>query len=107
MLAFGAFVLGLALPALRTLAFVTLVFGSQAMIYAIRGRPHLWSIRPSLLLAGSSVMDVAIACVLAVAGIAMEPLPAAVVASTLAAACAFAVALDLVKWPVFARLRIT
>jgi H+-transporting ATPase len=106
-LALGTFVLGLALPSLQTLAFVTLVFGSQAMIYAIRGRPHLWSIRPSLLLAGSSVIDVAVACGLAVAGIAMQPLSAAVVASTLGAACAFAVALDLVKWPVFARLGIT
>jgi H+-transporting ATPase len=106
-LAFGTFVLGLPLPSLQTLTFITLVFGSQAVIYAIRGRPHLWSIRPGLLLAGSSVIDVAIACVLAVAGIAMEPLSAAVVASTLAAACAFAMVLDMVKWPVFARLGIT
>ncbi len=53
------------------------------------------------------MIDVAIACGLAVAGIAMEPLSAAVDASTLAAACAFAVALDLIKWPVFARLGIT
>ena len=105
-LAFGILVLGLALPALQTLTFVTLVFGSQAMIYAIRGRPHLWSIRPSVLLAGSSVIDAAIASFLAVAGIAMEPLSAIVVGATLAAACAFAVALDLVKWPVFARLGI-
>ena len=105
-LAFGIFVLGLALPPLQTLAFVTLVFGSQAMIYVIRGRPHLWSIRPSPLLAGSSVIDAAIACFLAVSGIAMAPLSATVVGATLAAACAFAVALDLVKWPVFARLGI-
>jgi H+-transporting ATPase len=105
-LAVGTFALDLPLPALQTLTFVTLVFGSQAMIYAIRGRPHLWSIRPSLLLAGSSVVDIAIACVLAVAGIAMTPLPAVVVGVTLAAACVFALALDLVKWPVFAHLQI-
>jgi H+-transporting ATPase len=105
-LAVGTFVVGLPLPALQTLTFVTLVFGSQAMLYAIRGRPHLWSIRPSLLLAGSSVVDIGIACVLAIAGIAMTPLPAVLVGATLAAACAFALALDLVKWPVFVRLRI-
>jgi H+-transporting ATPase len=105
-LAVGVFVLDLPLPALQTLSFVTVVFGSQAMIYAIRGRPHLWSIRPSLLLAGSSVLDVAIACILAIAGIAMAPLPASVVAETLAASCVFAVALDLVKWPAFMRLGI-
>jgi H+-transporting ATPase len=105
-LAVGVFALDLPLPALQTLSFVTVVFGSQAMIYAIRGRPHLWSIRPSLLLAGSSVLDVAIACILAVAGIAMAPLSASVVAATLAASCVFAVALDLIKWPVFMRLGI-
>jgi H+-transporting ATPase len=105
-LAVGVFVLDLPLPALQTLSFVTVVFGSQAMIYAIRGRPHLWSIRPSLLLAGSSLLDVAIACGLAIAGIAMAPLSAPVVVETLAASCVFAVALDLVKWPAFMRLGI-
>jgi H+-transporting ATPase len=105
-LAVGVFVLDLPLPALQTLSFVAVVFGSQAMIYAIRGRPHLWSIRPSLLLAGSSLLDVAIACGLAIAGIAMAPLSASVVVETLAASCVFAVALDLVKWPAFMRLGI-
>jgi hypothetical protein len=36
----------------------------------------------------------------------MVPLSASVVAATLAAACVFAVVLDIVKWPVFARLGI-
>jgi H+-transporting ATPase len=106
-LAVGVFTLDLPLPTLQTLSFVTLVFGSQAMIYAIRGRPHLWSIRPSLLLAGSSVLDVAIACILAIGGIAMAPLPAVVIAATLAASCLLALALDLIKWPVFVRLGIS
>jgi H+-transporting ATPase len=70
-LAVGTFALRFRTPALQTLSFVSLVFGSQAMIYAIRGRPHLWSIRPSLWLAGSSLLDVAIACILALAGIAL------------------------------------
>jgi len=30
-------------PALRTEAFVALVFGSQATIYSIRERRHLWT----------------------------------------------------------------
>jgi H+-transporting ATPase len=105
-LAFGTFALRLTAPALQTLSFVSLVFGSQAVIYAIRGRPHLWSIRPSLWLAGSTLLDVAIACILALSGIVLAPLPAMVVAATLAAAGAFAVVLDLVKRPVFARLGI-
>ncbi len=72
--------------ALRTLAFVALVFGSQATIYAIRQRRHLWGSRPSLWLAASSVADIAIASILAIGGIAMTPLPVLVVAGTLAAA---------------------
>jgi len=92
--------------ALRTLAFTALVFGGQATIYAIRERRHLWGSRPSLWLAASSVADVLIASILAVGGIAMAPLSALVVAGTLAAASVFAFALDMVKVPVFARLRI-
>ncbi len=105
-LAVGKFGMNLGTGALRTLAFTALVFGGQATIYAIRERRHLWGSRPSLWLAASSVADVLIASILAVGGIAMAPLSALVVAGTLAAASVFAFALDMVKVPVFARLRI-
>jgi H+-transporting ATPase len=105
-LAVGHYGLRLGPEALRTLAFATLVFGSQATLYAIRGRRRLWGSRPSLWLALSSVADVAIASTLAIAGIAMTPLPALTVAAVLAAAVAFAVVLALVKAPVFAHLKI-
>ena len=105
-LAVGRFEMNLGTEALRTLAFVVLVFGSQATLYAIRQRRHLWGSSPSLWVAVSSVADIAIASTLAVGGIAMTPLPALVVAGTLAAAAAFAFVLDLVKVPVFARLGI-
>jgi magnesium-transporting ATPase (P-type) len=77
-LAVGKFGMNLGTEALRTLAFVVLVFGSQATLCAIRHRRHLWGIRPSLWLAVSSVADIAIASTLAVGGIAMMPLPALV-----------------------------
>ena len=105
-LAIGHFGLKLGTEALRTLAFAALVFSSQATIYAIRGRRHLWGSRPSVWLALSSLTDVALASTLAVAGIAMSPLPIWVIAVALAAAAAFAVVLAMVKVPVFARLRI-
>jgi len=105
-LAVGKFALDLGIEALRTLTFVALVFGSQATIYVIRERRHLWSSRPSLWLAASSVVDVVIAVTLSVGGIAMTPLPALVVAGTLASAAAFAFVLDMAKAPVFARLNI-
>jgi H+-transporting ATPase len=106
-LAVGKFEMDLGIEALPTLAFVVLVFGSQATLYAIRERRHLWDSRPSLWLAVSSVADIAIASTLAVGGIAMMPLPALVVAGTLAAAVTFAFVLDFVKVAVFARLRIS
>ncbi|MHB8404426.1 MAG: HAD-IC family P-type ATPase [Gammaproteobacteria bacterium] len=105
-LAVGKFGLDLGIEALRTLAFVVLVFGSQATLYAIRQRRHLWGIRPSLWLAVSSVADVGIASTLAVGGIAMTPLPPLLVAATFVAAAVFAVILDLAKIPVFSHLKI-
>jgi len=106
-LAFGAYRMGFAINALQTLAFVVIVFGNQATTYTNRERRHLWSSRPSIWLLLSSVADLLIASILAVAGIAMTPLPAWVVAGTLAAAVVFAILLDLVKAPVFQRLGIT
>ena len=105
-LAIGKFEMGLGIEALRTLAFTTLVFGSQATIYAIRQRRHLWGSRPSLWLAVSSVTDILIASILSIEGIVMAPLPAWIVACTLAAAVAFAVVADLLKVPAFRGLGI-
>ncbi len=106
-LAVGKLALNLGTAGLRTLCFVALVFGSQATIYAIRQRRHLWGSRPSLWLAGSSMADVLIATALAIGGIAMTPLPVSAVAGVFAAAAVFTFVLDAVKVPVFARLGIT
>ncbi len=105
-LAVGKFELGLGIGALRTLSFIGLVFGSQATIYAIRQRRHMWGSRPSPWLAASSAADILIASILAVGGIAMMPLPVLTIACTLAAAAAFALVLDMAELPVFARLGI-
>jgi H+-transporting ATPase len=96
-LACGEFGLNLDINALRTLVFVALVFGSQATIYAIRQRRHLWGSHPSLWLVASSVADVMIASVFAASGIAMAPLSPLVIAGMLGAAVAFAFVFDLVK----------
>ena len=104
---FGAYRVGLEIDALRTLAFLAIVFGNQATMYANRERRRLWSSRPSAWLVASSVGDLLIASTLAVAGIAMTALPAMLVVETLLAAIAFAVVIDTVKVPVFRRLGIT
>ena len=105
-LAVGRFALGLQIGALQTLTFVVLVFGSQATLYAIRQRRHMWGSRPSVWLLASSVVDIVTALVLAVQGIAMTALSVALIAKVLGAAVIFALVLDAVKIPVFAHLRI-
>jgi H+-transporting ATPase len=105
-IAMGKFGLHLTTGALQTLAFITLVFGGQATIYAIRGHRNILGARPSFWLALSSVADIAIASTLAVAGIATISLPILVVTGTFAAALVFGVVLDILKLPLFARFGI-
>ena len=105
-LAFGKFRLGLGVDALRTVAFVAIVFGNQATTYTNRERQRLGSARPSRWLIGSSVADVSIASTLAICGIAMTPLPALAVGGALAAAAVFAFIADFAKVPLFKRLGI-
>ncbi|MGD0144510.1 MAG: divalent cation transporter, partial [Rhizomicrobium sp.] len=105
-LAFGVYRMGFDTGALRTLAFIVIVFGNQATTYTNRERRHLWSSRPSNWLILSSAADLSIASGLAIGGVAMAPLPVWVVAATLAAAAVFALGLDMVKVPVFRRLKI-
>jgi hypothetical protein len=103
-LVFGAYRMGYDINTLRTLAFVVIVFGNQATTYNNRERRRLWSSRPSLWLAASSVVDIGIATTLSVGGFAMTPLPVWLVGATLAVAILFAFLMDLIKVPVFARL---
>jgi H+-transporting ATPase len=106
-LAVGKFELHLGIEALQTLSAVAIVFGSQATTYVVRGRQHLWGLRPSVWLVLSSVADILIISTLAFLGIAMAPLPVAIIAAEFGAALAFGVVMDLIKIPVFARLRIS
>ncbi len=107
LLAVGKFQLHLDIAALQTLCVVGIVFGSQATTYVIRGRQHLWGLRPSAWLVVSSVADVLVISTLAALGIAMAPLPVAIIAGEFAAAVAFGALLDVAKIPIFARLHIS
>jgi H+-transporting ATPase len=105
-LAIAKFRLGFGIEMLRTVAFVVIVFGNQATTYTNRERQRLGSSPPSLLLVGSSILDLSIAATLAVCGIAMAGLPLFVVAGILVSAAVFAFLLDLAKVPLFRRLKI-
>jgi H+-transporting ATPase len=104
----GQSLLGLDMAAVQTLAFISIVFGNQATTYAVRSRRRLWSSpRPSRWLAVSSVADLLIASALAILGVLMAPLPALAVLGVLVGAVVFALAVDMLKVPVFRRLQIT
>jgi H+-transporting ATPase len=105
-LAAGKFRMGFGIEALRTLAMVALVFGSEATLYSIRERGRLWSSRPSLLVVVSTVCDILIISTLVTRGIAMSPLSIFVVGGTLVGAAVFTFILDFAKVPVFKRLGI-
>jgi H+-transporting ATPase len=89
---------------MQTLAFVLIVFGKQATTYTNRERQRMGSCRPGRWLIGSSVVDLVIASMLAICGIAMAPLPILLVGGMLLAAAVFAFIVDFATVPVFKRL---
>jgi H+-transporting ATPase len=89
---------------LRTLTAIVLVYGGQAITYAVRDRRHFWGPRPTKWLAVSTCADIIFISVLANRGIAMAPLSLTVLATTLGAAVMFWMVLDIVKIPTFAKL---
>jgi H+-transporting ATPase len=105
-LAVGKYEMRLGVEALRTLSVVAIVYAGQSTLYAIRGRRHVWGLRPTVWVVLSSVADVMIISTLAIRGIAMVPLPFSVIAGEFGAAVVFGLILVGVKLPVFARLEI-
>jgi len=106
MLALGKLELGLGASELQTLAFVTLVFGSQGLMYVVRERRRLWSSMPSKWVVASSCADMAIATTLALSGTLMAALPWRLLLALFAATAAFTLILDQIKRPVTARFRV-
>jgi H+-transporting ATPase len=106
--AIGYYGLRLELREVQTVAFVALVSGNQATMYAIRARGRIWSLPgPSRWLIASSVLDLAIAMTLATVGVLMAPVHLTVVLLTVAGAILFAGLVDGVKCVTFRHLHIT
>ncbi len=106
MLWVGKFKLGLAPEELQTFAFVTVLFGSQGLIYVLRERRHLWSSMPSKWVFASSAADIGIVTALALSGSLMAPLPWRLLLAIFAAVAAFTLILDQVTRPVTALFKI-
>jgi H+-transporting ATPase len=106
MLAVGKFTLGLGPQEIQTLAFVTLVFGNQAVLYVLRERRHMWCSKPGAWVLASSALDIGVVSALAWSGTLMAPLPMGIVAAVFTAAAGFAVVLDQIKVPVMRAFKI-
>jgi H+-transporting ATPase len=103
----GKFGMGFDITGLQTLTFVSLVFGNQAAVYMARSRRRLWSApHPSHWLILSSIADILICSTLSIGGLLMTPLPTLAVVGTLAGAVALALLADMVKVPLFHRLKL-
>jgi len=82
---------------LQTFAFVTLLFGSQGLIYVLRERRSFWSSMPSKWVLAATAVDIGIVTVLALSGTLMEPLPWQLLLGIAVATAAFALILDQIK----------
>ncbi len=105
-LAMGKFQFGFSPAELQTLAFVTLVFGNQAVLFVLRERRHIWSSRPSNWILASSAADIAIVAALTLSGTLMAAVTWRVLVAVFVAATGFALILDQIKRPVTAVFKI-
>ena len=106
-LAIGKFEMHYGIDTLRTLTAIVLVYGSQSITYAVRDRRHFWGLRPTKWLVLSTCADMLFISVLANRGIAMAPLSLAVLAIILGASSVFWMVLNLIKIPIFAKLKLS
>ncbi len=105
-LAVGKFQLGFGASELQTLAFVTLVFGNQAVLYVLREQRHIWSSKPSTWILASSLADIAIVAALALSGTLMAAVTWQILAAVFIAAVGFALIFDRIKLPVTALCKV-
>jgi H+-transporting ATPase len=106
-LAIGKFELHYPIGTLRTLTAIVLVYGSQAITYAVRDRRHLWGLRPTRWLVLSTCADVLFISVLANRGWTMAPLSFVLLATILAVSVVFWMILNILKIPIFKLLKLS
>ncbi len=92
----------LPLPQVQTLMFVMLALTGQGTVYLVRERRHFWRSVPSGWMLGSTALDVAAVCAMAVLGILIAAVPWTLAVLTLGATLVFLVLLDFLKIPTLA-----
>ncbi|MEJ0018954.1 MAG: HAD-IC family P-type ATPase [Acetobacteraceae bacterium] len=106
MLAVGWYLLHLDPGEMQTLTFLMLILAGQANTFVLREHGHFWRSHPAWIMLLASMADVACVTFLAIGGVLMTPLPAAVAAMLFVSTLVFAVVLDTVKIAVLARVQI-
>ena len=86
--------------------FATLILSSQAGVYLLRERGHFWHSPPSRFLAGSSLLGIGIAAILALGGILMPALSASFFFGVAGAGIVYFAGLDWIKVWLFDRLNL-
>jgi H+-transporting ATPase len=81
----------------RTLVFVWLVFGVQAIIYVNRVRGHFWTIAPGRFVWLATLFDLTVVSLLATQGWLMAAIPASLLGAMLLLGAAFLVVADQLK----------
>jgi len=105
-LTFGIFIIArdlfhFSLVQLQTLAFLTLVFTGQGMVYLVRERGHFWKSMPGKWMMVASTIDIIVVILLATLGIFMNSVPLSVAGLTLIIVVLFLFGLDYLKVWVF------
>jgi H+-transporting ATPase len=93
----GANALHLGAAQTRTLVFVWLVFGVQAIIYVNRVRGFFWTIAPGRMVILATLFDLTVVTLLATQGWLMAPIPPSLVGGVLLLAVLFLVVADQLK----------
>ncbi len=88
---------GLGVDKLQTLVFLTLVLGSQAVVYVVRERGPMWTSMPSRWLLAATAADVGLAVFITTTGLISPALPVGTVAAVSLTAIGLALALDRIK----------
>ncbi len=93
----GSSALRLGLAETQTLAFVWLVFSSQATIYLTRVRRHFWTFRPGRWVLVGTLLDAGVVTLLATLGWLMAPVPPAFVGGLLVLSLIYLATADWLK----------
>jgi len=103
---YGHYALQLDPRRLQTLTFAALILSSQAGVYLLRERGHLWDTRPGRYVLASSVAGLGVTALLVLVGILMPAIHPSILLGVAGVGAVYFVGVDWVKVRLFARLHL-